>query len=431
MSSLSRRHLMEYAAKSFLGVTFLPQLLSAAPSDPKDKRPAAKRTDLPPGKAKRAIYLYMSGAMSHLDSFDLKPGREVQGETKPISTKVSGMQFGAALPKLAELANHLAVVRSLHTETGDHDQGRYLMRTSYKEIASIRHPSLGSWIQKARGPRGERSLPDNVVIGGDARHPGAGFLDPAFTPVPIGDPRQGLQNTKQPEYLKEDSLERRMKLIDAFDADFRKAYPQKQVEAYNEFYRQARQLMSSSDLKAFDISKEDAKVRDAYGSNAFGMGCLLARRLIEADTRFVEVNLGGWDNHVDIKDAFPRAASTLDTAMAALINDLNRLGLLGETIVVLATEFGRTPKINQNNGRDHHPGVFSSVLAGGGIKGGQFYGTSDKDGHSPDKDPVSIGDFNSTIAQALGLPLNEEFFSKSGRPFKIGHDGKPIAKLFG
>jgi len=427
----TRRVFLESAARSLLGVSILPTVAWAAPAPKAASVKKATVASAPKaGTAKNVIYLFMNGAMTHLDTFDLKPGREVQGETEGIQTKVAGMRFGNHLPKLAQQADKLAVVRSLFTETGDHEQGRYLMRTSYKQIASIRHPGMGAWAMKIQGRR-HKTLPDYVTINAEARHPAAGFLEPSFSPLPIGDPNVGLQNTKSPEYLTEDSFDRRMKLIDRFDNDFQKKYPQKQVEAYNEFYRQATQLMSSDDLKAFDLANESDEIRDEYGRDRFGQGCLLARRLIENNVRFVEVALDGWDQHVDIYDRLPPKAGVFDQALAALLADLEKKGLLKETMVVVATEFGRTPKINQNAGRDHHPGVFSGLLAGGGIQGGRYYGASDADGFRPEKDPVTVADFNATVAYALGLPLSQEFFSKSGRPFKVAHNGKPILSLLG
>jgi hypothetical protein len=278
--------------------------------------------------------------------------------------------------------------------------------------------------------RRNRSLPDNVTIGVEARHPGAGFLDPSLSPIPIGDPAAGLQNTKSPSYLTDKAFDQRMKLIGTFDSAFQKKFPQRQVDAYNDFYRQAVQLMSSEDLKAFDISQEPEKVRASYGDDRFGQGCLLARRLVEHNVRFVEVALDGWDHHVDLYDRLPEKAAALDQGLSALLKDLAGKGLLKDTLVVLATEFGRSPKINPNAGRDHHPGVFSGLLAGGGIQGGRFYGSSDKDGHSPHDDPVAVADFNATIALALGLPLEQEITSPSGRPFQVAHDGVPLTKLF-
>ena len=431
---LSRRMLIEYAAKALLGVSLVPvNLLTADDKTPKksNDQPSSLGVTQKGGSARHVIFLYMNGAMTHLDTFDLKPGQETQGETKGISTNVPGMQFGQTLPELAKLASELAVIRSMHTETGDHEGGRYLLRTSYKEIASIRHPGMGAWALKVLG-RQNKTLPDNVLIGGEARHPGAGFLEPAFTPVPVGDPNAGLQNTITPKYLTDASFEKRMELINRFDSDFRKKYPQKQVDAYSEFYQQANQLVHSDDLKAFDLNQEKGEVRDKFGRDPFGQGCLLARRLVEHNVRYIEIGLGGWDMHAEIyqKDKLPNRAAILDRAASVLIKDLKDKGLLKSTLVVLGTEFGRSPQLNANGGRDHHPGVFSGFFAGGGIQGGRFYGSSDTKGFSPDEDGVTIADFNATIAHALGLPLEKQFFSKSGRPFKVAHDGKPLIKLF-
>lgn len=428
---LSRRSILEYGAKAFLGVSMIPTIPVFAADVTKEKK-NGKSNATGSGPSKHVIFLCMSGAMTHIDTFDLKPGKEVQGETKGIQTKVPGMQFGETLPGLAKLANHLAVVRSVSTKTGDHEGGRYLLRTSYKEIASIRHPAMGAWAAKILGKMNP-TLPDNVMVNAEARHPGAGFLDPAYTPIPVADPNAGLQNTTQPKYLTEAAFDKRMELINKFDSGFRKKFPQKQVEAYNEYYTQATRLMESEDLKAFDLSKEKDDVRDKYGRDRFGQGCLLARRLVEHNVRYIEVSLDGWDMHTDIyqNDKLPAKGANLDKAVAALITDLKEKGLLDKTLIALGTEFGRSPKINANGGRDHHPGVFSVFFAGGGIKGGRFYGSSDPDGFRPDQDPVSIADFNATIAHALGLPLQKDFISKSGRPFKVANDGKPLLKLFG
>ena len=427
---LSRRSLMEHAAQAMLGVSVLPFAPALGADDKKPTASVAKATRK--GTAKHVIFLCMAGGMTHLDTFDLKPDHPNQGETKGIATSVPGMQFGETLPELSKLANHMAVIRTLTTQTGDHEGGKYLLRTSYKEIASIRHPTLGAWGLKVLG-RQNATLPDNVLVNGDQRHPGAGFLEPAYTPVPVADPNAGLQNTVAPKYVTGDSFTKRLELVGKFDSAFRKKYPQKQVDAYSEFYRQADQLMHSEELKAFDLNLEKPEVRDRYGRDRFGQGCLLARRLVEHDVRYIEVMLDGWDMHVDIyqNDKLPTRAGILDKAAAALIADLKEKNLLNQTMVVLGTEFGRSPQLNQNGGRDHHPGVFSGFFAGGGIKGGQFYGTSDKEGFRPDKDGVAIADFNATIAHAMGLPLDEEFFSKSGRPFKVAHDGKPLMKLLG
>jgi len=427
-SGLDRRKFLEYSAKSVLGVSLIPGIESALSAAPTSKKVVSAPKN--GGKAKRLIYLYMAGAMTHLDTFDLKPGHKNQGETKPIKTSVAGCQISEFLPTLAKEFDKLAVIRSMYTETGAHGQAEYLMRTSYKQIATTRHPSMGPWIQKFHG-RLNTTLPDTVLISAPARHPSAGFLDPSFSPLPIGDPNRGLENTKAPAYLTDDSFGKRLALIDKFDKKFRSKFKSSGVEAYTDFYAQATKLLTSEELKAFDLNEESKEDRERYGKDRFGQGCLLARRLIENNVRCVEVSCGGWDMHRDIYNerTLPARAGILDQGLANLLKDLADRGLLDETLVVLTTEFGRTPVINKNAGRDHHPAVFSALMAGGGIKGGRFYGTSDAEGQNVDDNGVLPADLNATIAVALGLPLNKEIFSPTGRPFKVAHDGDPVTAL--
>lgn len=425
LNQLDRRQFVEYAAKAFLGVSVLPIL----------PRTGMAQESAPPviaGKAKRLIYLFMNGAITHLDTFDLKPGHENQGDTRPIQTAVPGMQVGHYLPTIASVCDKLAVIRSMNTQTGDHEAGEYLMRTSYDAIATERHPSIGPWIQQLKG-RQNKSLPDTISISAPARHPAAGFFDPSFSPLPIGDPNRGLENTTPPEYLTSDSFEKRVSLIDRFDKGFRDKFKGKKVRSYTDFYSEATTLLSSGELEAFDLNKEKNEDRDRYGRDLFGQGCLLARRLIENNVPCVEVTCGGWDMHANIyaTGTLPARAGVLDRAVGNLIKDLAERDLLDETLVVLTTEFGRSPKLNYNAGRDHHPAAFSSVLAGGGIRGGQYYGKSDAAGHGVEENGVSPADFNATIAAALQLPLDKIVHSPTGRPFKVANEGKPIGKLFG
>ncbi len=378
-SEVDRRQFLQYAAKSMLGVSMIPafgKILNAAPSKSGG------------GKAKNIIYLFMNGAMSHIDTFDLKPGHKNQGSTKAIKSSVPGMKASQYLPKIAKQYDKLAIINSMMTQTADHGGAEYMMRTSYKKIATTRHPSIGPWIQKHKGRR-NKTLPDTVLIGPSTQHPYAGFFDPTFSPLPIGDANRGLENTKAPSYLTGNSFEKRIDLINKFDNKFRTKYPSKKVEAYTDFYKQAVTLLSSDELKAFDLNEEKKEDRDRYGRSAFGQGCLLARRMIENKVRCVEVSLGGWDNHRSIFDDrfLPKTTATLDQGYSALIEDLSTRGLLDDTIVVLASEFGRSPVINQNAGRDHHPTAYSAVLAGGGVKGGQVIGASDKTGAYPTESP--------------------------------------------
>lgn len=412
---LARRAVFGHIARTTLGVTLLDGLSGTLA----EAAATAKKGGV------NLVILTMRGAMSHLDTFDPKPGREEQGETKPIKTKTPGVMFGEHLSRLAAQSDRLAVIRSMTTETGDHQQGQYVMRTAYPVLGSIRHPSLGSWALHVQG-KASRELPGYVLVGNGNEHPGAGFLDPSVTPVPVADPTLGLENTVRPQYLSEKNFNRRLALADKLDADFKRAYAGPQLQAYNQMYKDAVRLLGSADLEAFDIAKESEKTRDRYGSSTFGQGCLLARRLVEAGVRCVEVEYGKWDMHREIFEELPEAAGTLDQGMAALLADLDERGLLGTTLVVLATEFGRTPKINENAGRDHHPAVFSCVLAGAGVQGGAVYGASDERGFKPAADAVSVPDFLSTVAAACGLPHDKEFTAPNGRPFKIGGGGKPI-----
>jgi len=418
LDTLSRREVFGRVARAALGVGLVPAISRQLEAAVDGKKPHAKNI----------IYLMMQGAMSHLDTFDPKPGRDEQGETKTIATKTPGIVFGQSLEKLAGLSDRLAVVRSLTTETGAHEQGQYLMRTSYPMINSIRHPAFGSWAVHAMG-KISKDLPSYVLVGNGNDHPGAGFLDPSLTPVPVADPTKGLENTVRPRYLSEKNFDRRLALADRIDRDFKQRYAGQQLDAYNQLYKDAVRLMGSVDLQAFDIAQEKSEVRDRYGDSKIGLGCLLARRLVESGVRCVEVEFGGWDMHRDVFDEMDEKGPQLDRAMAALLEDLEQRGLLASTLVVLATEFGRTPRINENAGRDHHPGVFSCVLAGAGVQGGAVYGQSDERGFRPDKDPVSVADFNTTIAAACGLPYEKEFHAPNGRPFKIGGGGKPISAV--
>ena len=421
-STDDRREFMKAAAKGCLGVSFGGAVGSQALFGDQP----SKNTGT--GKAKHIIYLFMDGAMTHLDTFDPKVGVEEAGETKPIQTRVPGMMFGDKFPKLAYLAGAISVVRSLSTETGAHDKGKYLMRTAYKKLNSIQHPAMGAWFVSEKG-RLNNELPGNYIVGGGNRHPGAGFLEPSLSPVPIANPSTGLQNTDLPKYLPPELFGRRLTLAHKFDEVFQRQRKNQSVEAYNQLYMEARRLMGSPHLKVFDIKSEKASVQEAYGKNTFGQGCLLARRLVQAGARFIEVSYGGWDMHQDIYGRLTDKANVVDTGLSSLLRDLHAKGLLDETLIVLTTEFGRKPKLNVNVGRDHHPGAFCSLLIGAGIKGGQVYGASDKTGFSVDKDHVSVSEFNATIAAAAGLPIGEERFAPNGRPFKIGGDGDPIKAL--
>ena len=423
-SELSRRSLLRGLARTAFGVTVLSALeplsglglLAAEPVRPRQR-------------ARACIYLYMNGGMSHLDTFDPKPGHADAGPLKAIASNVDGLQLSENLPLLAKQADKLAVIRSLTSNQGAHEQGEYLMRTSYAMRGTIKHPTLGAWTGSLLG-RANPTLPPYITIGAGSNHPGAGFMESRFAPLPLGAPDQGLPNSTRPDGVTAEDYAHRLELLKGFNAPFQQKYDVKEVRAYRDLYEEAVTLMSSKDLASFDIKREPESLRTAYGDNPFGQGCLLARRLVENDVRYIEVGLGGWDTHDDNFDRVADQAAILDRGLSTLLADLTARGMLDETLVVLATEFGRTPRINQNQGRDHYPKAFSGLLAGGGISGGKVHGQTSDNGGEVVKDPVQVTDFNATIAHALGLPLDKVLTSPSGRPFTVADKGKPLTGLF-
>ncbi|HYF34889.1 MAG TPA: DUF1501 domain-containing protein, partial [Prosthecobacter sp.] len=269
-----------------------------------------------------------------------------------------------------------------------------------------------------------------VFIGNDSRHPGSGFFPAQYSPLYVNNPENGLKNVKLQPGLTEDRFMKRMNLADELDKDFRSTFPHRNVKAYSDMYDDAMAMMKSEDLKAFDLTEESEDLRKSYGKEAFGQGCLLARRLVERGVRFVEVSLGGWDTHNANFVRVPELCDTLDKGLSTLLQDLNARGLLKDTLVVLTSEFGRTPDINVNVGRDHYPKAFSAVLAGGGIAGGMTYGKTDKEGREVVENKVQIADLNATIGYALGLPLDQVIYSPSKRPFTIADKGQPLTSIF-
>ena len=422
---LNRRRFVSLAAKSFLGVSILPwtthQELKGAGlglNRPLNHAP----------KAKNVIYLYMSGGMTHLDTFDPKPEAETGGPTTAIKTKADGIQLAENLPLLANHADKIAVIRGMTSTKGAHQQGNYFMHTSYAQRSTIVHPSMGAWMTRLDG-RFNPTLPGAVVVGGGSRHPLSGFLSTSHQPLAVGNPNEGLKNVRMLWGMSDEKFERGLKLSQKLDRSFINKYNFDQVNAYSDMYDDAVRLMKSKDIKAFDLKEETQATRDSYGAENFGQGVLLARRLVERQVRFVEVQLGGWDTHQNNFTRVPERCAILDQALSALLNDLSKRGLLDETLVVLATEFGRTPTINVNEGRDHYPKAFSCMLAGGGIKGGQVWGATDEEGREVIEKKVEIPDFNATIAYSLGLPLDEIIYSPTRRPFTLSDKGQPLTQL--
>ncbi len=421
---LDRRSFVAGAAKTFLGVNVLSNISYGAGGE--DRKIPFRKVP-----AKKVIYLYMAGGMSHLDTLDPKPNAssEFRGNLTAIKTSADGVLVSEYLPRLAKHMDKVAVINSLHSKTGAHEQARYLMKTNYSKRGTIKHPHMGAWLLKY-GNRINDQLPGFVSINSGSRSAGGGFFGVNCEPLILGKPEEGLQDSKHFAGTSESTFMRRRKLSQRIDRNFHAKYKDKSASAYTAIYDEAVTLMSSSDLMAFDLSKESQSIRESYGDHSFGQGCLLARRLSESGVRSVEVQLGGWDTHVDNFQRVESNTAILDQALSALLSDLNSSGMLDETIVVLTTEFGRTPKINQNTGRDHYPKAFSALLAGGGIKGGIVYGKTDKNGAEPIEDPVTIADFNATIAYGCGLPLDQRLFSPRARPFTVANHGDPIKDLY-
>jgi hypothetical protein len=424
----SRRNFMVNSARSFLGVSILPMITKdAGAADTRERTFVPKR----PKAAKSVIFLNMSGGMSHLDTFDPKDKTDVMGETKAIQTTGDGVRLGHWLPKLAEHGDKIVPVNSMSTTQGAHRQGQYILHRSYAPRGTIVHPVLGSWVLRLSGKRNS-TIPGFVHVGSRDGTSSSGFLGPRFAAVPVGSPGSGIEDSTLPGGVSESDFDRRLRLAEAMNKRFKTQFDHKQVEGYENLYRDAIRLMKAEDLKAFDINEEPAEVAAEYGSSNFGQGCLLARRLIEHDVRYVEVNMGGWDSHYDNFTRMEEQCAILDEGFSALLNDLDRRGLLDETVVALGTEFGRTPKLvpNHQDGRDHFPRAFSHVLAGGGIQGGQSYGRTNSIGYEVEDKPVSPQMFNATIAYAMGLPTEQVIYSPTGRPFTVADKAKPLTALF-
>jgi hypothetical protein len=422
---ITRRDFAAKTASSLLGVGLLGQSMTSKSFAAFEHSSKLKQVPT----AKNVIYLYMSGGQTHLDTWDPKPGTATGGPTKAIKTSADGVQLAENLPLTAQQMHHGTVIRSLTSTQGAHEQGNYMMHTSYELRGTIRHPGMGAWLNVFQGG-GNSTLPNYVYIGNDSRHPGAGFFPAAQAPLFVNNPEAGLKNVKIQPGLTEDKFNARLKLADELDSDFRSTFKHRNVKAYADMYDDAIAMMRSEDLKAFDLTDEAPDLRASYGREAFGQGCLLARRLVERGVRFVEVSLGGWDTHNANFVAVPERCETLDKGLSTLLSDLHNRGLLKDTLVVLTTEFGRTPDINQNVGRDHYPKAFSAAMWGGGVKGGHIHGATDAEGREVVADKVKIEDMNASIAYALGLPLDQVIYSPSKRPFTIADKGQPLTSVF-
>ena len=426
---VTRREFLQVGFVDTVGLTLGDafRLQSASATEPVVATPAADSV----------IMVFLAGGLSHLDSFDPKPYApvEIRGSFGAIKTKLDGVQFSSLWSRTAGIADKLAVIRSMTHGEAAHERGSHTMLTGYKPSPAITYPSMGAVVSHELGPRnnlpGYISAPDGNQGFGFA---GTGYLSAACGAFSVGgDPNNKnfvVRDLNLPAGVNETRMDRRKGLLAAVDQHFRSAEESDQLNAMDAFYQRAYGLISSKEAReAFNINAEPKEMRDRYGRNVFGQRLLLARRLVEGGARFVSVFHPGWDMHKDVHGSMRRSAPPVDQGLAALVTDLEQRGLLGRTMVMLTTEFGRTSRVNKDRGRDHWPKVFSVVMAGGGLRGGQVIGSSDADGAQPQNDPVSPTDVAATIFSQLGINPEKKLLAPGDRPIDIVRDGKVISAL--
>jgi hypothetical protein len=386
-------------------------------------------------KAKAIIHIYLPGGISAHESFDPKPLApvEVRGPFKAIPTKLDGVQFCELLPNTAQVADKLTIIRSITHGEAAHERGTSEMFTGYKPSPAIQYPSMGSVVSHELG--GLNDLPPYVCIPTQPNpYAGSGYLSNAYGPFSLGgDPANTTFSVRDlslsPE-VDQQRFEQRQTILAAVDAHFSALEKSDALDAMDAFYQHAYSLISSQKAReAFNLKAEPDALKDEYGRNDAGMRMLMARRLVEGGVRFVSMIYGGWDHHVNVRGGIQRDLPKFDKGYAALINDLDRRGMLDSTLVMVTTEFGRTPKINKDAGRDHWPRVFSVLLAGGGLKRGSVYGSSDATGAEPDDNPLAVEDFAMTIYHQLGIDGARKLMSPGNRPIDIVRGGEVIQDL--
>jgi hypothetical protein len=372
------------------------------------------------------ILLWMGGGPSQLETFDPKPGTDHGGETKAIATAIPTISIAEGWDQTAKVMKDIALVRSMTNKEGNHQRATYQLHTGYLPSATVKHPHLGCSMVNDLG-ESKFDLPHIVSIGGSTI--GAGFLGAGIEPFVVQNATQPPENT-QPR-VGPDRFRRRLALLERIEgAGFERTGGGDRVRDHKALYRQTSRMILSPHMRAFDLAEEPAPLRDAYGRTPFGQGCLLARRLVQAGITFVEVRSNGWDTHQQNHDKVGKLANQVDPGFATLITDLKRRGMLDQTLVVWVGEFGRTPKINGNAGRDHFPKVFNVALAGGGIKGGQVIGSSSPDGSDVKDHPVTVPDLLASFCHSLKVDPAKEMMSPIGRPIKIVDGGKHVQHLF-
>ncbi|MBY0229842.1 MAG: DUF1501 domain-containing protein [Gemmataceae bacterium] len=425
----SRRDFLAAGVVGALGLTLdqFFRLQAATPAKAGDKKKG------PP--AESIIHIFLPGGIAHQDFVDPKPLAPVEyrGDMGTVKTKLPGVFFNQHMAKTAEIADKITVCRSMTHGEAAHERGTHNMFTGYRPSPALTFPSMGSVVSHEMGPR--KNLPPYVCIPSlPNTYASSGYLSSAYAPFSLGsdpaNPGFTVQDLKLPGGVDEKRFAKRKDMLAAVNDHFDKAAKDDGKKAMDTFYDRAYSLISSEKAKlAFDINKEDAKLRDGYGRHAAGQRFLMARRLVEAGVRFVSLTYGGWDFHSGIKDATAGQLPQFDQAFAALITDLSNRGMLDSTLVMVSSEFGRTPKINATAGRDHWPKVFSVILAGGGIKKGFVYGTSDATATEPEDDALSVEDLGMTVYKMIGIDAEKKLMAPGSRPIDIIREGKVIKEL--
>jgi hypothetical protein len=414
---LTRREMLRLAAAGVTGMSLSGWLAPLAAHVAEQK------------KRKSCIVLWMDGGPSHIETFDPKPdGRaEVRGDLKSIATSIPGVQICEKFPTLATLTEHLAIIRGMSTEEPDHGRGRLYMHTGYRPgIGGVDYPVLGAIVSAENGDP-EAALPNFVATGTPLNKyefvTSPGYLGPRHQPLALSDPARGLPDLKPAAADFDD----RLGVLEELERGLARTLPVAPVVAHQTMLARTARLIRSDKAKAFDLDREPPAARTAYGETTFGRGCLLARRLVEAGVSFVEVYLQNWDTHEkNVAQASRGLMSQVDTSMSALIRDLKDRGLLDSSLIVWMGEFGRTPRVNNNGGRDHYSRAWSTVLAGGGIKGGSVVGKTDADGATVTDRPVSARDFLATICRVLGIDPNKTMDTPGGRPVQLVEKGAKV-----
>ena len=415
---LTRRAMMKTtAAAAFLGMP-VSRLVSLAAT------PAAASS----ATAEHVILFWMGGGMSHLDTWDPKPGRPTQGEFEPIDTSADGIQISEIFPQLAKQMHHSALVRSIAGTTGDHGGATYNLQTGYKRSPNLVHPGVGSIAVHEKEPLSD--LPSFVTISGNA--PSAGYLGQACEAYYVSRPGEKDPLLAFPAGISQIRGQRRLDVLSRMNMAMSKDMSAPQVQSAEKALGSAVDLMHSPSLEAFDLAKVTPEEIERYGDTDFGRGALIARRLVENGVRFVQVRRGGFDTHSNNFNAMRTHGEVMDPALSSLVGDLAASGKLDRTLVIMLSEFGRTPRVNGRAGRDHHSRCFSCFMAGGGIIGGNVIGASDEDGYVPAERPVSVPDLHATICYALGINHAKEVTTPLGRPMRlVTKGGHPVKELFG